>query len=76
MVTCGNADQPLRSVDVLPGRASTIQAIHGMMQAWRRIIETTLAGFTAQPKGVFLPPRAVVHKKTRRQRWSRLLELF
>ena len=24
-------------------------------QVWRRIIETTLAGFTAQPEGVFLP---------------------
>ena len=37
---------------------------------------STLAGFTAQPKNVFLPPRAVVHRKTRQQRWSRLLELF
>ena len=45
-------------------------------QAWRRIIETTLAGFTAQPKSVFLPPRARVHRKTRQQGWSRLLELF
>ena len=29
MVTCGNAEQLLRSVDVLPGHASAIQATRG-----------------------------------------------
>ena len=33
MGTCGNAEQLLRSVDVLPGHASAIQAIHGMALA-------------------------------------------
>ena len=45
-------------------------------QAWRRIIGATLAGFTAQSKRVFLPPSARVHRKTRQQGWSRLLEPF
>ena len=68
------------SVDVLPGRASAIQATRGgwYRQAWRRNVHhrSTLAEFTAQPKSVFLPPRARVHRKTRQQGWSRLLKLL
>ena len=33
MGTCGNPEQLLRSVDVLPGRASATQAIHVMALA-------------------------------------------
>ena len=34
------------------------------------------AAFTAQPKRVFLPPHARVHRETRPQGWSEFLELF
>ena len=50
--------------------------VDGTGQAWRRIIGALWQGSQAQPKGVFLPPRARVHRKTRQPGWSEALELF